>query len=83
MRTNVDDRGTKNDCTPLMEAASAGHADIVKLLIAHGANMNAQSTIGMCLIIMFQTLSKNEFSQAIPPLFMHVLVATKRWCEFY
>uniref|UniRef100_A0A915IQD2 Uncharacterized protein n=1 Tax=Romanomermis culicivorax TaxID=13658 RepID=A0A915IQD2_ROMCU len=44
MRTNVEDRGSKGDCTPLMEAASAGHADIVKLLIAHGAEMNAQST---------------------------------------
>ena len=36
MRANVEDRGMKGDCTPLMEAASAGHTDIVRLLIAHG-----------------------------------------------
>ena len=43
MRANVEDRGMKGDCTPLMEAASAGHTDIVRLLIAHGADVNAQS----------------------------------------
>ena len=31
------------DSTPLMEAASGGYADIVKLLIGHGANVNAKS----------------------------------------
>ena len=31
------------DSTPLMEAASGGYADIVKLLIEHGANVNAKS----------------------------------------
>ena len=52
----------KGDCTPLMEAASAGHTDIVRyfcnlhflylqiqiarLLIAHGADVNAQSSSG-------------------------------------
>ncbi|XP_033224897.1 ankyrin repeat domain-containing protein 17-like isoform X3 [Belonocnema kinseyi] len=46
MSANVEDRGIKGDCTPLMEAASAGHADIVRLLIAHGADVNAQSTSG-------------------------------------
>ena len=46
MRANVEDRGIKGDCTPLMEAASAGHVDIVKLLIAHGADVNAQSSSG-------------------------------------
>uniref|UniRef100_A0A914X8U4 Uncharacterized protein n=1 Tax=Plectus sambesii TaxID=2011161 RepID=A0A914X8U4_9BILA len=46
MRTNIEDRGSKNDCTPLMEAASAGHFDIVKLLLAHGADSNAQSSTG-------------------------------------
>ena len=30
MRANVEDRGMKGDCTPLMEAASAGHTDIVR-----------------------------------------------------
>ncbi|XP_029680078.1 ankyrin repeat and KH domain-containing protein 1-like [Formica exsecta] len=43
MNANVEDRG---DCTGLMKAASAGHVDIVSLLIAHGADVNAQSTTG-------------------------------------
>ena len=34
---------TPGDSTPLMEAASGGYADIVKLLIDHGANVNATS----------------------------------------
>ena len=42
----IEDRGMKGDCTPLMEAASAGHTDIVRLLIAHGADVNAQSSSG-------------------------------------
>ncbi|XP_034251058.1 ankyrin repeat domain-containing protein 17 isoform X2 [Thrips palmi] len=46
MNANVEDRGIKGDCTPLMEAASAGHVDIVKLLINHGADVNAQSSSG-------------------------------------
>jgi ankyrin repeat protein len=47
MKANVEDRGIKGDCTPLMEAASGGYVDIVKLLIAHGADVNAQSSAGM------------------------------------
>eukprot|EP00095_Tigriopus_kingsejongensis_P010708 maker-scaffold179_size282488-snap-gene-1.25 protein:Tk10708 transcript:maker-scaffold179_size282488-snap-gene-1.25-mRNA-1 annotation:"ankyrin repeat and kh domain-containing protein 1" len=46
MRANIEDRGLKGDCTPLMEAASAGHLDIVKLLINHSADVNAQSQSG-------------------------------------
>lgn len=46
MRANVEDRGIKGDCTPLMEAASGGYVDIVRLLIAHGADVNAQSSAG-------------------------------------
>ena len=46
MRANVEDRGIKGDCTPLMEAATAGHTDIVKLLIEHNADVNAQSSSG-------------------------------------
>lgn len=46
MHANVEDRGIKGECTPLMEAASAGHLDIVRLLVAHGADVNAQSTSG-------------------------------------
>lgn len=46
MRANVEDRGMKGDCTPLMEAASAGHGEIVKLLLSHNADVNAQSSSG-------------------------------------
>ena len=34
------------DCTPLMEAASGGYADIVSLLLDHGAEVNAKSAAG-------------------------------------
>ena len=30
MRANVEDRGMKGDCTPLMEAASAGHTGLIE-----------------------------------------------------
>ena len=46
MNANVEDRGSKGDCTPLMEASSGGFVDIVKLLLQHGANVNAQSSSG-------------------------------------
>jgi ankyrin repeat domain-containing protein 17 len=46
MRASVEDRGVKGDSTPLMEAASGGYADIVKLLIDHGAKINATSRYG-------------------------------------
>lgn len=46
MQAQVEDRGQKNDCTPLMEAASAGHVEIIKLLISHNADVNAQSSTG-------------------------------------
>uniref|UniRef100_A0A182SEL7 ANK_REP_REGION domain-containing protein n=1 Tax=Anopheles maculatus TaxID=74869 RepID=A0A182SEL7_9DIPT len=46
MSAQVDDRGQKNDCTPLMEAASAGHVEIIELLFKHGADVNAQSSTG-------------------------------------
>jgi ankyrin repeat protein len=48
MGANVDDRGSKGDLTPLMDAASQGHVEIVKLLISHGAEVNAQSACGKC-----------------------------------
>jgi ankyrin repeat domain-containing protein 17 len=51
MHANVEDRGIKGDCTPLMEAASAGHVDIVRLLIAHGADVNAQSSSGKSFLV--------------------------------
>lgn len=46
MHAQVEDRGQKNDCTPLMEAASAGHVDIIKLLLKHRADVNSQSSTG-------------------------------------
>lgn len=46
MSAQVEDRGQKNDCTPLMEAASAGHVDIIGLLLKHNADVNAQSSTG-------------------------------------
>lgn len=46
MQAQVEDRGQKNDCTPLMEAASAGHVEIIKLLLTHSADVNAQSSTG-------------------------------------
>lgn len=51
MHANVEDRGIKGECTPLMEAASAGHLDIVRLLVAHGADVNAQSTSGRMILL--------------------------------
>ncbi|XP_078658638.1 ankyrin repeat domain-containing protein 17-like isoform X5 [Branchiostoma floridae x Branchiostoma belcheri] len=47
MHANVEDRGLKGDCTPLMEAASGGYTDIVKLLIAHGADVNSRSSTAL------------------------------------
>lgn len=46
MHANVEDRGIKGDITPLMAAANGGHVKIVKLLLAHGADVNAQSSTG-------------------------------------
>ena len=54
MRANVEDRGIKGDCTPLMEAANGGYVDIVRLLIAHGADGNAQSSAGKIHAIIHQ-----------------------------
>ena len=36
MRANVEEHSMKGNCTPLMEAALAGHTDIVRLLISSG-----------------------------------------------
>lgn len=46
MHANVEDRGIKGDITALMAAASGGYVDIVKLLLVHGADVNAQSSTG-------------------------------------
>ena len=50
MHANVEDRGIKGDITPLMAAASGGYVDIVKLLLVHGADVNAQSSTGKTVI---------------------------------
>lgn len=47
MHANVEDRGIKGDITPLMAAANGGHVEIVKLLLAHDADVNSQSSTGM------------------------------------
>ncbi|KAG1661828.1 Ankyrin repeat domain-containing protein 17 [Nymphon striatum] len=46
LKSNLEDRGNKNDSTPLMCAASSGNLDIVKLLLKNGADINAQSLTG-------------------------------------
>lgn len=57
MQANVEDRGIKGDCTPLMEAASSGFVEIVRLLLAHGAVVNALSSTGKFMYIMYKCLS--------------------------
>jgi len=44
--TNVDDKGRKDNCTALMEAASNGNLQIVELLHKSGADVNARSSAG-------------------------------------
>ena len=39
---------SSGDSTPLMEAASGGYFDIVRLLIEHDADVNAKSQVGEC-----------------------------------
>ena len=41
-----DERGTKGEMTPLMEAAYNGNTDIVTLLIDHGREINRKSSTG-------------------------------------
>lgn len=53
MHANVEDRGIKGDITPLMAAASGGYVDIVKLLLVHGADVNAQSSTGKPYLILY------------------------------
>ena len=75
MRANVEDRGMKGDCTPLMEAASAGHTEIVKLLLSHNAEVNAQSSSGtdnfqILFIIYILILLLYQFQRLITKLFL-------------
>jgi ankyrin repeat protein len=46
INANVEDKGHKNETTPLMEACANGHKQIVQLLLRHKANVNAQSACG-------------------------------------
>lgn len=46
INANIEDKGHKNETTPLMEACANGHKPIVQLLLKHGANLNAQSSCG-------------------------------------
>ena len=54
-RDSVDERGPKNDLTPLMESVVNGHEDCAKVLIEHGANINAQSENGKSDKIFFNS----------------------------
>ena len=72
MRANVEDRGMKGDCTPLMEAASAGHTDIVRLLIAHGNDVTVTVMIpitsnGGCTLLFQVPMSTPSPAPATPP----------------
>lgn len=62
MHANVEDRGIKGDITPLMAAASGGYVDIVKLLLVHGADVNAQSSTGNTVL---NPLMKLSFSFSV------------------
>ena len=65
MNANVEDRGIKGDCTPLMEAASGGFVDIVRLLILHGADVNAQSSAGKIYVALIFSMVKNELASQL------------------
>ncbi|KAF3825121.1 hypothetical protein GH733_005755, partial [Mirounga leonina] len=52
MHANVEDRGIKGDITPLMAAANGGHVKIVKLLLAHKADVNAQSSTDVVKVLL-------------------------------
>ena len=73
MRANVEDRGMKGDCTPLMEAASAGHTDIVKLLISHCADVNAQSSSGVKTMTLFINFLRSSRSKLNDLLLLYTL----------
>ena len=44
------DAGDIINCTPLMRAAYRGHVDVVKELLAHGADANARNAFGSASI---------------------------------
>lgn len=79
MHANVEDRGIKGECTPLMEAASAGHLDIVRLLVVHGADVNGQSTSGMSYPLLWIQLSLKLFIYYIIVYREHPFDVRLRW----
>lgn len=70
MKANVEDRGIKGDCTPLMEAASGGYVDIVKLLIAHEADVNAQSSAGNPQFIIYRRFIQCKIIKSFHDFFL-------------
>lgn len=46
INANIEDKGHKNESTPLIEACDNGHEQIVELLLKHGANVNAKAANG-------------------------------------
>lgn len=62
---SVDDRGSKGDCTPLMEASSVGDRRVVQLLCEKGADVNAKSLTG------------NEHGQRILIIIIHLATQLK------
>lgn len=46
MEANIEEQSNKDSFTPLMEAASTGSVEFVKLLIAQGSMINASSFTG-------------------------------------
>lgn len=67
MHANVEDRGIKGDITPLMAAASGGYVDIVKLLLVHGADVNAQSSTGETSFISLQLVLFHSVPNVLQP----------------
>ncbi|CAB0039652.1 unnamed protein product, partial [Trichogramma brassicae] len=90
MLTLVVDRRIKSDNSPLMEAAIAGHVDIVNLLINHGAEINAHSTSAPWFISKFTistcpaiaaSIKVATVCTAISFIFLLIAFTTPNWLE--
>jgi len=55
MHADSEGRCEREERTPLMKAASNGFADIVALLLSHGANVNATSCNGILFMMLGKT----------------------------
>uniref|UniRef100_A0A1I8EV11 ANK_REP_REGION domain-containing protein n=1 Tax=Wuchereria bancrofti TaxID=6293 RepID=A0A1I8EV11_WUCBA len=62
IRGNPNYVSINNDRTPLMEACCAGHSDIVKHLLEHGADMNAMSATKNTPLIYASAAGNVEFN---------------------